>query len=57
MKESQNLVYELLKDAKLGKALRQPKPAAVNGSGVKSAAIGTPPRSPQKGAGYAGKTG
>ena len=54
MKESQNLVYELLKDAKLGKALRQPKPAAVNGSGVKSAAIGTPPRSPQKGAGYAG---
>lgn len=54
MKESQNLVYELLKDAKLGKALRQPKPAAVNGSGVKSAAIGTPPRSPQKGVGYAG---
>jgi serine/threonine-protein phosphatase 2A regulatory subunit B'' len=46
MSESQNLVYELLKDAKLGKPLRQPKPT-MTASSVASA-IGTPPRSPQK---------
>ena len=50
MAESQNLVYELLKDAKAGKPLRQPKSGATHAN--VAAAIGTPPRSPQKGSRY-----
>ena len=50
MDESQKLVFELLKDAKLGRPLRQPPTATASAQTRElQGGIGTPPRSPQKG--------
>jgi len=50
LEESQKLVFELLKDAKTGRALRQPSLATASAQTRDlQGGIGTPPRSPQKG--------